>query len=350
MKICQQNYDSINTVIEETVQDNAHQIELFRIDASFRIKVPKYILCALLIFSFCTFLILVISQKHHESRGNLKPSENIPFYESDEYDEQIIEPSFDHVTDQLSLFHSESVYCDPSSYLTRPYKGLLSGFIPTYRIHDHSHDTEGYIGYMTNYSSIFITFRGSASDSNWKSNINMGLVKYNSCSNCQVHEGYYTTQLAIIQDVISEIKNLKHSFPSFTVVVTGHSLGGALATLTAADLLKEGISPIKLFNYGTPKIFNIEGAKWFSLLNLDIYRITHRRDIVPHLPLLEVYTQIAGEWYEPSNELPSKLVRCNGFSDHKCSSKWQFFQLNEVDHLWYEGIHIGANACDIILK
>lgn len=46
---------------------------------------------------------------------------------------------YDWTYGNLALWHSESSYCDPSSYLTRTYKGVLEGFIPTYAIYDKSH-------------------------------------------------------------------------------------------------------------------------------------------------------------------------------------------------------------------
>ena len=47
--------------------------------------------------------------------------------------------SYDWNFGNLALWHSEASYCSPSTYLTREYKGILSGFIPTYAIYDKSH-------------------------------------------------------------------------------------------------------------------------------------------------------------------------------------------------------------------
>lgn len=47
--------------------------------------------------------------------------------------------SYDWTFGEISLWHSESTYCDPSSYLSRTYKGVLSGFVPVYHITEESH-------------------------------------------------------------------------------------------------------------------------------------------------------------------------------------------------------------------
>jgi len=53
----------------------------------------------------------------------------------------LVESAFDWPTGNITLYHSESAYCDPSSFLTRKYKGVLSGFVPVYDINDPKHDT-----------------------------------------------------------------------------------------------------------------------------------------------------------------------------------------------------------------
>jgi hypothetical protein len=47
--------------------------------------------------------------------------------------------SYDWPFGELSLWHSEATYCDPSTFLTRTYKGVLDGFVPVYHITEKSH-------------------------------------------------------------------------------------------------------------------------------------------------------------------------------------------------------------------
>lgn len=59
------------------------------------------------------------------------------------------------------------------------------------------------------------------------------------CSGCQVHQGldYYQTVAATLK---AQIDSAQKTYPGYTLVVTGHSLGGALAMLGGTDLHNQG--------------------------------------------------------------------------------------------------------------
>jgi predicted lipase len=70
------------------------------------------------------------------------------------------------------------------------------------------------------------------------------------------------------------------------LVVTGHSLGGALATHALVALTNAGIKVDQYYSFGSPRVGDpnfflyvkslFPGAKW---------RVTHDHDPVPHLPM-----------------------------------------------------------------
>ena len=67
--------------------------------------------------------------------------------------------------------------------------------------------------------------------------------------------------------------------------ITGHSLGGALATHAAAHLLSQGINVDMLYTFGSPRVGDNKFSTWFdALLKNTKVRVTHGRDPVPHLP------------------------------------------------------------------
>jgi predicted lipase len=73
-----------------------------------------------------------------------------------------------------------------------------------------------------------------------------------------------------------------------TVLVSGHSLGGALASLCTLDLKmgKHSSSHVKLITFGQPRVGNTQFEKAMqSFDHLQIWRIVHWLDPVPHLPL-----------------------------------------------------------------
>lgn len=109
--------------------------------------------------------------------------------------------------------------------------------------------------------------------------------------------------------------------------------------LAALDILDAGLSPVKMINFGSPRIGNDQFAEYASNKLMTRFRVTHRKDIIPHTGLHPPYTHISGEWYEDSRG----IHQCSGYQDSDCADKWIFF-LNIFDHLHYLGLYIHCNA------
>jgi predicted lipase len=57
----------------------------------------------------------------------------------------------------------------------------------------------------------------------------------------------------VANDVLSEVKRLMTLNPGYSLKVTGHSLGAALAHLTGMNLIKAGYS-VQMINFGQPRL------------------------------------------------------------------------------------------------
>lgn len=68
------------------------------------------------------------------------------------------------------------------------------------------------------------------------------------------------------------------------LIVTGYSLGGALATLSSLDLQNKYNKVSDMYNYGCPRVGDKDFAKYFNDKIKEAYRVVHNRDIVPHVP------------------------------------------------------------------
>jgi hypothetical protein len=85
--------------------------------------------------------------------------------------------------------------------------------------------------------------------------------------------------------------------PDYGIVVTGHSLGGAVATLAAAQLRSEGWV-VSLYSYGAPRVGGRALSAFISGQAGGNYRVTHRNDPVPNLPLLIMgFVHVSPEYY-----------------------------------------------------
>ena len=257
--------------------------------------------------------------------------------------------SFDWTMANITLYHSQNTYCDPTSYEDRNYHGVLEGFVPTYTIDDDDHDTHGYVGYHTGQKNIYVAFRGSESIQNWVDNLDVKLTDYPLCDGCEVHDGFYRAMTHCYDDVLKNVQQLQSQYPSYSVVVTGHSLGAALSLLTGLNLMDSGINNVMMWNYGSPRVGNTELATYASSKMSSHHRVTHHKDMVVHVPMHERFTHIDGEWYQPDDSIT--IQECSGFEDHDCSYQWHITSID--DHLYYLGLHLGVgdgSNCDYFLQ
>jgi putative lipase involved disintegration of autophagic bodies len=83
---------------------------------------------------------------------------------------------------------------------------------------------------------IVLAFRGARSVENWVSKLDTRLVDTSLCANCQVHQGFQNSWDSVSVRITRELTNAAAANSAITtLVVTGHGLGGALATLAATQ-------------------------------------------------------------------------------------------------------------------
>jgi predicted lipase len=99
-----------------------------------------------------------------------------------------------------------------------------------------------------------ISFQGTESSKQAKADLNLNLMNITHvCSDCRTHTGFWQSWQEARPIVTETVQNLRTKFPTYKIIVTGHSLGGAIATLAAADFRSNGIS-IDLVSFELPKI------------------------------------------------------------------------------------------------
>jgi alpha-beta hydrolase superfamily lysophospholipase len=98
----------------------------------------------------------------------------------------------------------------------------------------------GYVAIDSTNRNIVISFRGSLSVRNWLANVDFTAIPTDLCGDCKVHQGFWKSWLEARPGILSAVKAAAAENPGYGVVATGHSLGGAIATLCAADLRNSG--------------------------------------------------------------------------------------------------------------
>jgi predicted lipase len=139
---------------------------------------------------------------------------------------------------------------------------------------------------------------------------------------------------------------LKTKFPDYDIILTGHSLGAAVATLSAVDLIKNGTS-VSLYTFGSPRVGNKEFADYVRSLysklpdKFNSYRFTHYRDVIVHVPYASMgYEHVDTEVYE---DAAHHLTVCTAVEDHACSQQWGFIECDIQDHLLYLNLYMDCS-------
>ncbi|NEO30654.1 MAG: lipase family protein [Symploca sp. SIO3C6] len=195
-----------------------------------------------------------------------------------------------------------AVFCQEiyKNLSTIEFGGLAEKPVP---INHDSTDTQGAI--LPNGAESIIVFRGSDSSFDWKTNFNTRaeraefdqqiirkeivakkdkLYPYlqQSSSGSLMHRGFVKAYFSVRAQIHQYISNHQLSH----VTVTGHSLGGALATLCAVDIqynFSDKVS-IEIYTFGAPKVGNKGFREAFNRRVPNSYRFVNGMDIVPELP------------------------------------------------------------------
>jgi len=180
----------------------------------------------------------------------------------------------------------------------------------------------------------------------------------------QVNDYFYNHYIKYLRlDVISQLRRAAQAFPDYQFVFTGHSLGAALTTHTALDAVSQGLIKKEqtiMYNFGSPRVGNYIFAEAVSNSISEIYRLTHWRDIVPHVPPCypdakgncmidsdRLEKPMPGVWpaYHVSqeifyNENNSQMIECDGGEDPRCSNQFNILQTNKIYHSYYLNVSI----------
>lgn len=96
----------------------------------------------------------------------------------------------------------------------------------------------------------------------------------------ELHKGFAQSSRSIYQELTSKLRK------DYTIHLTGHSLGGAVAVILGMYLDKQGYKTGEIVTFGQPKVTNRSGAKRYGHLN--ITRVNNAEDAVPLMPPFDV--------------------------------------------------------------
>ncbi len=183
---------------------------------------------------------------------------------------------------------------------------------------DAERDTQGFVAVRRQQGErgmAVVVFRGTQEVKDWITNLDF--IKRDELKNgndvviAKVHSGFNQAFLSVQR----QMNDLLKDDTELPVYFTGHSLGGALATLatwyTTADRLAA------CYTFGAPRIGDHGLTNRFRT---PIYRLVNGADPVPFVPpsgftidLLKAVVRFAAGFFRPLEKLVGMLVRMQGY-------------------------------------
>ncbi|KAL3638936.1 hypothetical protein CASFOL_016843 [Castilleja foliolosa] len=170
---------------------------------------------------------------------------------------------------------------------------------------------------------ILIAWRGTVTNLEWGDDLKFLLVSapdiFGGNEDPKVHDGWYSiytsddprspfNKTCARSQVLEEVGRLVEQYKNedISITITGHSLGAAVSTLNAVDIVVNGhnkprdmpnkVCPVTAFLFASPRVGGKKFHEFFqNLQNIKILRVTNARDAVPRYPVGLGYTEVGEE-------------------------------------------------------
>jgi len=173
-----------------------------------------------------------------------------------------------------------------------------------------------------------------------------------------------------IEKVSYALRTLLATYPTAPVILTGHSLGAATATLVLAYLFADAEVQLPkdrlfIYTYGQPRVGDSKFAAWYNdVCGGRHFRVVHYNDIAPHIPCCKKFLtdgecrnsgdnvnpwHVMTEIYYTGDNMTT-WKNCQGKpygEDKSCSYSQRFYEFSIENHLTYFDAQV-AEMCEIL--
>jgi hypothetical protein len=144
----------------------------------------------------------------------------------------------------------------------------------------------------------------------------------------RIHAGFEIQYVRLRDRLLNATLGLANRYPDYQIAFTGHSLGGALATLASVDFHdRYGFGDrISLYTYGAPRVGDEKWARYVNSLPYAsrMYRIQRKGDPVVHLPPLFTGYEHSLQQFQVLDD--RSVIRCqnkdNTGESPSCMNDW----------------------------
>ena len=153
-------------------------------------------------------------------------------------------------------------------------------------IENKKSDTQGFVA--TRDKAIYVVWRGSESKKDFQNDASIDKVPFIEDGE-KVHIGFKYCWESVLDDTYIAIDDALENLQGETtdIVVCGHSLGGAVATLYAHSIKKHYPHyNVKCVTIGSPRVGNKTFKDNYDSYEIDTLRVVHNNDLVTHTPYI----------------------------------------------------------------
>lgn len=144
-------------------------------------------------------------------------------------------------------------------------------------------DTQAFV--LQSGDAVFVVFQGTQTKLDWLANL---IVRFKRKAEFgSYHTGFITVSELSFPSVGKHLISVIKENPNRKVVLTGHSLGGAMATMYAHILKQKypSVSIESLITFGQPRCGNFKFTEYLNSLNLNYKRFVNTGDYIADVPV-----------------------------------------------------------------
>jgi hypothetical protein len=251
-----------------------------------------------------------------------------------------------------TIFETQTFECGPRC------EGSANGTVLEYTIIEPESGSRGMVSYNTNLNAIFVNFKGIETVGEvfkgaqfWKSSLSLDdWLDNEDLDTIKIHAGFAKLYEFYRPTIIAPILKLARRYPTYKIVFSGHSMGGALALICAVDYYELFMESDRIFVYtfGKPRVGNKRWADHVNNLPFTnrIFRVVTEGDIIAQLPFRSMGYEHEKQIYLLLDD--GTIYKCPNDSDggESLECSLPLYKLNQIAHLKYWDIGSKANACN----
>jgi triacylglycerol lipase len=139
-------------------------------------------------------------------------------------------------------------------------------------------DIAGFIAVDYTNELLVVAFRDTMSRINGRTDLEFLQIEAPTvCAGCRIHSGFFQAAAAAILLLTRPLQEARNQYPNHTIVMTGHSLGGALATMYTVFLRARDVYVDLVTPFQGPNLYFQEHKLTRSLGSVHVRRTVGRK-------------------------------------------------------------------------